>query len=73
MLIAEDAEENRYIPRCLTASGHDFANSVRDAILWRQTLDEAKKITGGAALDVLKKLADGFVRKKLGDLTGIVL
>jgi hypothetical protein len=56
----------------LSWSGHDFADSVRDADIWRETKAGAKK-AGGFTIDILVALAKGFVKKKIEEHTGIRL
>ena len=52
--------------------GHDFLDSIRDPDVWDKTKKGALA-AGGFAMDLLKKLATGFVKKKIEDSTGIKL
>lgn len=61
-----------FIPCCLTASGHDFANSIRDDIVWRSTKEAARE-SGVATLKMLGELAKAFIRQKLREKTGFDL
>jgi hypothetical protein len=56
--------------RCLTPTGHDFADSVRDDKLWALTKEGALK-AGGFTLQLLADLAKGFTRKQIEKHTGI--
>jgi hypothetical protein len=50
----------------LTSAGHDFVESARNPYVWDEVMENIKKqgLTS-AAIDVVKKLLDKAVRKKL--------
>lgn len=56
----------------LTWQGHDFLDSIRDPIIWRETMEGAKK-AGGFSLELLGALAKGLIKKKIEEHTGIQL
>jgi len=56
----------------LTWTGHDFLDSVRDPQIWRETKEGARK-AGGFTVELLGKLARGFLAKKIEELTGVKL
>lgn len=58
--------------RSLTSAGHDFADSVRDPAIWSATKEGALK-AGGFSLDLLTRLAKGYIQKKIEQHTGISL
>lgn len=56
----------------LTWQGHDFLDSIRDPVIWRETKEGAKK-AGGFSLELLSALAKGLIKKKIEEHTGIQL
>jgi hypothetical protein len=56
----------------LTWQGHDFLDTVRDPVIWRETKEGAKK-AGGFSLELLAALAKGLVKKKIEEHTGVQL
>jgi hypothetical protein len=58
--------------RGITWQGHDFLDSVRDPRIWAKTKEWAFA-AGGFTLDLLSDLAKGFVKKQIGDRTGVKL
>jgi hypothetical protein len=56
--------------RCLTKSGHDFVDSVRDDAIWRETQAGARKI-GGITVELIGALAKGLIKKKIEQHTGV--
>ena len=58
--------------RQLTWAGHDFLDSVRDPVLWKQTKDGALK-AGGWTFELLKQLATGYAKLKIEEITGVKL
>jgi hypothetical protein len=56
----------------LTWQGHDFLDSIRDPIIWRETKEGAKK-AGGFSLELLGALAKGLIKKKIEEHTGLQL
>ncbi|WP_211099804.1 DUF2513 domain-containing protein [Azospirillum brasilense] len=55
---------------CLTPSGHDFIDSIRDPETWTKT-KKAAAGAGGFTIDLLKDLAKGFIKKQVEELTGV--
>lgn len=58
--------------RCLTPAGHDFLDSVRDPETWAKTKKAAAR-AGGFTINLLKDLANGFIKKQIEEKTGIKL
>ena len=58
--------------RSITWVGHDFLDSIRDPIIWEKTKKGALA-AGGFTVDLLKDIAKGLLKKKVEDLTGVVL
>lgn len=56
----------------LTWQGHDFLDSVRDPVIWRETKEGAKK-AGGFTIELLVALAKGLIKKKIEEHTGVQL
>jgi hypothetical protein len=56
--------------RKLTWSGYDFLDTVRDAAIWRDTKEGAKK-AGGFSVDLLVALGKGLIKKKIEQHTGV--
>jgi hypothetical protein len=56
--------------RRLTWEGHNFLDSVRDPLIWRETKEGAKK-AGGFSIDLLVALATGLIKKKIEEHTGV--
>jgi hypothetical protein len=56
----------------LTWKGHEFVDSVRDPKIWTKTKDGALA-AGGFTLDLLKDLAQGFLKKQIEERTGVTL
>lgn len=55
-----------YIIRHLTSSGHDFAESSRSEYIWDEVREDIKKKgLASASIDVIKKLLDKQIRKRL--------
>jgi len=57
----------------LTAQGHDYLNSIRDETIWRRTRAAVADTGGSATLEILKQLAQGFLKKKIAEHTGLEL
>ena len=55
-----------------TMAGYDFAHSVRDNEVWKETKKGAKS-AGGFTLDLLRDLAKGFIKTKIEEHTGVKL
>lgn len=62
----------RYDACCLTFKGHDFVDAARDAAIWRQTKEAAKK-GGTASLEFLGKLAASYLKQQIKARTGVDL
>jgi Hypothetical protein (DUF2513) len=56
----------------LSNDGHDFLDSTRSPDIWNKVKKEALA-AGGGTLDILMKLAAGYIKKRLEDSTGIKL
>ena len=56
----------------LSWRGHDFADSVRDNVIWEKTKSGAMA-AGGFTVQLLVDLAKGFVKKQIEAKTGISL
>lgn len=41
--LADDDDGDCFVPRCLTARGHDFAESIRDDMIWKATKAAARE------------------------------
>lgn len=48
----------------LTSQGHDFISSIRDDDIWNKTKAAVAETGGNATLEVMKSLADGFLKKE---------
>lgn len=57
----------------LTSQGHDFIEAIRDKGIWEKTKDAVAETGGNATMDILKTLAQGLLRKKVAEHTGIEL
>lgn len=60
----------------ITWAGHEFIDTMRSQEVWEQTKQAMKDAGGGGfsmMLDFGKKVAEGFMKKKLKDLTGLDL
>jgi hypothetical protein len=56
----------------LTWRGHDFLDAVRDPQIWQETKTAAQE-AGGWTVDLLKELANGFLKKQIEARTGVKL
>jgi hypothetical protein len=56
---------------CLTPSGHDFLDAVRDEGVWAETVAAVAETGGSAALELVKAVAIGFAKKKIAQHAGI--
>jgi|ERR1700730_4918801 hypothetical protein len=56
----------------LSMDGHDFLDSIRNPDIWNKVKKDAL-VAGGFTLDLLMKLAAGYIKKMLEDNTGIKL
>lgn len=64
------------MPMGITWAGHDFIDTMRSQEVWERTKQALKDAGGGGfslMLEFGKKVAEGFMKKKLKDLTGIDL
>ena len=50
----------------ITWDGHEFLDSVRDSDVWVKVTNKMKEVGGTASFDIVKALAIGFVKEKLG-------
>jgi Hypothetical protein (DUF2513) len=57
---------------CLTPTGHDFLDSVRDPEIWAKTKKGAEAAKG-FTVAILKDLAKGLVKKQIEEFTGVKL
>ena len=57
-------------PDALTASGHDFLDSVRDPSVWRDTKTIAAR-AGGFTISLLSEIAKAVIKAKISDHTGL--
>jgi hypothetical protein len=56
----------------LSWRGHDFLDSVRDPKIWEKT-KKGVEGAGGFTVDLMKDLANGFVKKQIEEYTGVKL
>lgn len=64
------------MPRELTWAGHDFIDTMRSREVWERTKVALKDAGGGSfgmMLEFGKKVAEGYIRTKLKEKTGIDL
>ena len=54
----------------LSWSGHDFLDSIRDNDVWENTKKTVSHV-GSFRIDIVKKIATGFVKQKIKRHTGI--
>jgi len=55
----------------LTSAGHDFIEAMRDEGIWKKTKDAVAQTGGNATLEIVKKIATGFLKKQIKDRTGL--
>lgn len=69
---ASSFDGSHYIPSCLTWSGHEFLDTIRDQEIWRKTKEAAKE--GGAqTLEFVWGIAKAFAKKQIEQRTGLDL
>lgn len=56
----------------LSWSGHELLDAIRDEDIWRKTKAATDEI-GSLTFDLVRELAQGFIKKKLEDRTGVRL
>ena len=56
----------------LTSQGHDFIEAVRDKGIWEKTKETVAETGGNATMEILKTLAQGFLKKKIAGHTGMM-
>jgi len=56
----------------LTWEGHDFLEKIRDDAIWRATQSTAEEV-GSFSIDILKSIAQCYIKKKIEDMTGFTL
>ena len=64
------------MPRELTWLGHDFIDTMRSQEVWEKTKTAMKEVGGGSfglMLEFGKKAAEGYLKAKLKEMTGIDL
>lgn len=64
------------MPLHITWKGHEFIDTVRSQEVWSKTKEALKDAGGGSLAFMLefgKTVAEGYVKKKLKDTTGIEL
>lgn len=75
-ITAMDSLSSQALPIEITWAGHDFIDTMRSQEVWEQT-KQALKAAGGGGFSMLlglgKQVAEGFIKKKLKDATGIDL
>jgi hypothetical protein len=54
----------------LSWDGCDLLDKIRDDQIWQKTRDGAKRV-GGFSVKMLGDLAEGFIKKKIRDHTGV--
>lgn len=57
----------------ITFAGHDYLDAIRNEGIWEQTKNAVAETGGGAALDIVKAVATGFLKKQLEKHTGLEL
>ncbi|MCR9067822.1 MAG: DUF2513 domain-containing protein [Rhodobacteraceae bacterium] len=57
----------------LTNQGHDYIAAIRDEGVWQQTRAVVADTGGEITLDLMKKLAVGFLKTKIEKHTGVAL
>lgn len=60
----------KYRPRCLTWSGHEFLDAIRDRDTWETTLSLAKQV-GTGSLEAIWAIAKSVVTKKIEKAIGL--
>ena len=65
-----NAKFARYTPVSLEWRGHELLDDIREQDVWDQTKESAEKL-GSFSLDILSKLAKGFLKKKIKAHTDI--
>lgn len=55
----------------VTAKGCDFLDAIRDGGIWEKTKAAVAETGGNAALEIIKAIAIGYVRKQLKDCADI--
>ncbi len=51
-------------------AGHQYLEAIRDPEIWRKT-KEGASLAGSFSIDLLGKLANGFIRTQIKKHTGI--
>ncbi|WP_095590256.1 DUF2513 domain-containing protein [Actibacterium ureilyticum] len=57
----------------ITGVGHEYLDAVRDQGIWKSTKEAIAETGGSAALEIVKALATGFMKKKIHQHTGFDL
>ena len=57
----------------ITNSGHDYLEAIRDEGIWSKTKAVVAETGGSTTLELVKKLAMGFLNAKIEHYTGMKL
>ena len=57
----------------MTSAGHDFIESVRDGGIWEKTKVAVAETGGNASIELINRLAQGYLKKKIAEHTGLEL
>lgn len=68
---ADGAVQWSVLPLRLTATGHEFIETLRNKEVWLTITTKFKDASLDTLWSVSKKLFEGFTKKKIEDLTGI--
>jgi hypothetical protein len=73
-LEAEQAASDEFLmePKCLTWSGAEFLDSIRDPEVWRKTKEGAAR-AGGAGVELLWEIAKAYTKAKARETLGLDL
>lgn len=75
-ITATDNVCSQALPLEITWKGHDFIETMQSQEVWERTKQAMKEAGGGGfsmMMEFGKKVAEGFLKKKLKDATGIDL
>ena len=57
----------------MTLKAHEFIEVIRDQEIWEKTKNAISETGGNATLEMVNKLAEGFLKKKISQHSGIEL
>lgn len=57
----------------MTSHGHDYLDAIRDEGIWNKTKEAVVASGGAATFEILKSVAQAFVKTKLEKHTGLKL